>query len=394
MARLAELSLYLHIPFCIRRCRYCDFYSETGGGSVLFKHYAETLIERLDRALDRFSPECVPTVFIGGGTPSRLGVDAAALLFNALRRRLGPVDEFTVEVNPESLSREFLAAASTGGVNRISMGVQTYDERLLRWLGRPAGAEALHRADRILKRHWKGRLNRDLLAALPGAPDRLSHDLSLALLDHPGHLSLYELTVEPGTPLAADIRRLSELPEEDQTAAEWSAALDTLAGEGYQRYEVSNFAKPGQECRHNLNYWRLGPYLGLGPGAASTVPVEGRALRLTEPGDLARWQKTPADSVKTAVLTPGELALEHLMTGLRTAGGIDRRRFSAVFGIDPVNLLPHCVERWERRGLLAVKSDALAPTSRGFDRLDSILVDVAGEIDAHRWITGYRWPPP
>lgn len=557
-----EICLYFHIPFCPRRCFYCDYFSLAvgadegrgaavgaggggrrdsrsgsggegrGGSSDLFMRFVRALIERTDRALDFFSPGRIPAVFIGGGTPSHLGVEAASLLFDSLRRRLGPVDEFSVEVNPESLSEGFLQAAEEGGVNRISLGVQTYSGELLHHLGRPAGIEELLRAEDTLKRCWNGRVNRDLLTALRREPGGLKRDLDAALADNPGHISLYELAWEgegesrgpsegapvgagppgraEGAPAGNQARpykgaparnsRLPAPPDEEERTAEREAALAQLERAAYRRYEVCHFAKEGQECLYHENLGRLNPYLGIGPGAASTLPASAfnppgvrtapasppaspaapsspappqtpavritpasrarpgaseppltppkkfaasapgassppaaptsptpepppaptpptlppshAALRLTAPTDPARWLNT-TDRIRSGALnfpdalltdaspealSPPAFALEHFITALKTAAGLDRSRFSAVFGTDPLQIAPRALERGRKLGLLRITENTIAPTAAGFDRIQGILISIAAEIDEHfqhvnPGPAAYRWPP-
>ena len=556
-----EICLYFHIPFCPRRCFYCDYFSLAvgadegraaavgaggggrrdsnggrggegrGGSSDLFMRFVRALIERTDRALDFFSPGRIPAVFIGGGTPSHLGVEAASLLFDSLRRRLGPVDEFSVEVNPESLSEGFLQAAEEGGVNRISLGVQTYSGELLHHLGRPAGIEELLRAEDTLRRCWNGRVNRDLLTALRREPGGLKRDLDAALADNPGHISLYELAWEgegegrgpsggapagPGPPGRAEgapdrnearpskgaparNSRLPAPPDDEERTAEREAALAQLERAAYRRYEVCHFAKEGQECLYHEHLGRLNPYLGIGPGAASTLPASAfhppgalrtapaslpaapsspaapqtpavritpaaparpgaseppltppkkfaasapaaptsptpepppaplqnpaaptpptlppshAALRLTATTDLPRWLNTTdrirsgALNFQDALLTDASpealsapaFALEHFITALKTAAGLDRSRFSAVFGTDPLQIAPRALERGRKLGLLRITENTIAPTAAGFDRIQGVLISIAAEIDEHfqhpnPGPAAYRWPP-
>jgi oxygen-independent coproporphyrinogen-3 oxidase len=414
LASLTDLSIYIHIPFCVKRCRYCDFYSEAGAGSDVIRRTLDALVLSLDRGISRLRPERTPTVFIGGGTPSLIPPRMLDSFLGRLESLLGGVEEFSIEVNPESLSREFLEVCGARNVNRISMGVQSYNDTLLSWLGRPAGRDALERADGLLSSYWDGRLSRDILAGLPSpgditgdedvcAEDRLSADLERALRDKPGHISLYELTVEEGTPLASSSESLEVLPEELFSLNEGQKAVRFLAERGYRRYEVSNYALEGFESRHNLNYWRMKPYLGVGPGASSTFPLDvqasgsespQRVIRGQEPRNLHSWLKNPTGSLVEEVLKPGELALEHFMMGLRTAEGISVERFESIFGIRPADAVPRSVERWESAGMLVSDSSALRPSSRGMELLDSLLADIALEADKVDWGRFCRWPQP
>jgi oxygen-independent coproporphyrinogen-3 oxidase len=355
----------------------------------------EGILTSLDSSLKLLKPQNVPTVFIGGGTPSLLPPELLRGFLEGLRGRIGSPSEFSIEVNPESLSRDFLQVLRQSDVNRISMGVQTYDRSLLEWLGRPAGPEAIFRADELLAGEWTGRVSRDLLAALPGGGTRLSGDAARALAGDPGHLSVYELTVESGTPLAESPESLLMLPDEDAAAAEWESVTALIGDSGYRRYEVSNFARPGEECRHNLGYWRMDPYLGVGPGAVSTLPSENAAaLRKEECADLHRWLSDPAGSASVSEITVPELALEHFMMALRTSGGLSTERFREVFGVDPLCAAPRALERRVNEGLLEADDVSIRPTPRGMDFIDSVLADVAAESDSFRWPPGCLWPPP
>jgi oxygen-independent coproporphyrinogen-3 oxidase len=346
-------------------------------------------------------------VFIGGGTPSLLPADLFGSFLERLRRRIGSPAEFSVEVNPESLSREFLQVLSAGAVNRISMGVQTYDGALLNWLGRPAGPEALFRADALLADFWKGRLSRDLLAALPGRDGRLLGDVRRALGDNPGHLSVYELTVEEGTPLSGNPSDLALLPEADERCGEWKSLLSELKKRGYRRYEVSNFARPGEEVLHNLRYWRMKPYLGIGPGAVSTLPAVqepvqdpvneagvSAAVRIENAPDLERWLADPFAAALKTDLSAGELMLEHFMMALRTSEGLSRHSFRDIFQFDPVDAAPRAMDRWCNSGMLLVDEDFIAPTEGGMDFVDSMLSDIAAESDRPGIPRCALWPAP
>ncbi len=396
MANLSNLSIYFHIPFCVKRCRYCDFYSVPGEGKDTFDKTLNALIQSFDKSLTLLKPQSFPTVFIGGGTPSLIPIDLLDRFLSRVNSRIKDIVEFTIEANPESLSREFLKVISSHGVNRISMGVQSYDNILLSWLGRPAGRDALERADNLLAKHWNGRLSRDLLAGLPGTSGnrRIINDIKQALRDNPGHLSLYELTVEDGTDLAGNMEDLKSLPDESVFVREWHSAVDYLEKQGYQRYEISNFARKGEESLHNLNYWRMQPYLGVGPGAASTfsIPSDNRVIRRQEPRDLSTWLSNPENSFSEEILTSGELALEHFMMGLRTSEGISIRRFKTIFGISPVEAAEKAIKRWTVSGMLSYDSKSLRPTAKGMELLDSVLADIAAEAAEVNWSRFCRWP--
>jgi len=372
--------------------------------SDIIRKTLDGIIHSLDHALDSLEPESINTAFIGGGTPSLISPDLLDDFLFRLNMIIGSPGEFSIEANPESLSRDFIEVLNSHPVNRISMGVQSYDENLLSWLGRPAGRKVIDRADNLLASHWKGRLSRDLLAGLPqqnkglSTSRRLLEDITLALEDNPGHLSLYELTVERGTALAGSEEDLKILPGENESVEEWISAVELLKQKGYQRYEISNFAKKGEESVHNLNYWRMNPYLGVGPGAVSTLPVQNNldssvaALRRQEPADLSAWIENPSGSFTEEFLTPGELALEHFMMALRTSEGLSVEHFERIFGITPGKSVADSLRRWIDSGMLISDSRSIRPTPGGMELLDTILADIASEADNFDWSQYCRWP--
>ncbi len=393
MAALADLSVYIHVPFCSSKCRYCDFYSVTDVGCELYRKYTDVAIEDLKRNLDTLNPESIDTIFIGGGTPSLLPPDLLSIYLERIVSLTGKVQEFTIEANPESLTTETLHCLSESQVDRISMGVQTYDDDLLSWLGRPAGRETVNIADNNLSNLWEGRLSRDLLAALPQKGRNLIKDLDTAISGNPGHISLYELTVEEGTPLARDFQALELLPDSDESFDEWEKALIFLEHSGYERYEVSNFSINVQHCRHNLRYWEMKPYLGIGPGAASTIPSpDGRAIRREIRGNLSDWIESPVDQEINTIISREAFITEHLMMGLRTSFGLSLTNFKTVFGINITDLIPRTLEKWVTDEYLQLSGERLSPLSRGMDLLDSILEDIVGEMEIASEPSGYSWP--
>jgi len=393
LAEFNSLSLYLHIPFCVKRCSYCDFYSTTGFNNEIITRTLDGILMSLKSSLSLLRPRKISTIYIGGGTPSLIPPKALGAFLEALNSMVGVVEEFTIEVNPESLSRDILEAVSGSHVNRISLGVQTYSDELLTWLGRPAGASAVDRAETLLDRLWKRRLSRDLLAAIPYREDRLSRDIDRASADSPGHISIYELTVEERSPLAGNPKRVKELPDKEVAALEWESALQRLDEIGYARYEVSNFAIPGEESRHNLSYWRMQPYLGVGPGAFSTIPSgKGSAVRRIETSNLQTWLSSPKDSYTEFELGVRDFALEHFLMGMRVSEGISGEHFGRVFGLDPAKLAPRALSRRIASKDVVSEGGRIRPSAQGMDFVDSILVDFALEMDAFHWSRSYDWP--
>ncbi|MGA2977305.1 MAG: coproporphyrinogen-III oxidase family protein, partial [Spirochaetia bacterium] len=336
------LSLYIHVPFCTDKCLYCDFYSvpcRTVSDQVLAAVIDQTIGQArffLDAAAHG---RRVETLFIGGGTPSVLPRKELEKLFSSLSD-LGCA-EWTVEANPETLDDSFLSLCRDAGVTRLSVGIQTLQEKHLRLLRRRASKEDALSAIRRLGQGWQGEVNLDFIAGIPGQTvQEVRDDLSVLEGSWPSHVSLYQLTVEPDTRLAALVNSGEiALNTPDQDEALWFAGKGALENRGYQQYEVSNFCLPGRECRHNLRYWRIDPYAGAGPAAASTLPgswimpvlkdrgaadLSSPVFRLSNPKDIHAFLQGPEAlwGMEIESIAPRDFLLENLMMGLRMARGI------------------------------------------------------------------------
>jgi len=342
------LSLYVHIPFCAYRCRYCNFTFETGWSPALLNRTLDALVVEAEALAAQGARDGVRwevrTLYLGGGTPSVIPPGALGPFLGRLEGALGyrtaALDEASFEVNPENLTPELLAALAEAGVGRLSVGIQTFDSDRLALLGRWCDGPTNRRALGLIADRWKGRWSADLMTGLPGggalAPQRwvdLRRDLDELVDAGPGHVSLYSLTVEPGTDLAS-LRaggglRLSPDPVTDQL---WLRARQTLVDRGFEWYEISNLARAGQRSLHNQTYWRMGAWAGLGPGAEGTLPVrraDGRLLpgRTRNP-KLFPWLSGQRDH---EALSAPEFALEHYLSGWRTSDGVDPARYLSLF---------------------------------------------------------------
>ncbi len=316
-------GLYVHVPFCARRCRYCDFYSTTDPARV--DAWLDGVRAEAGRHRGRWEP--FGTLYIGGGTPSLLPLPALAQLIQALRERLTFAEgaEVTLEVNPDDVTREGARNWSDLGIGRASVGVQSFDDTVLRFLGRRHDARgAVEAVDRLRSAGFQD-LGLDLLFGVPGMDAGLWRaTLERALDQAPEHLSCYELTIEEGTPLgraAAD--GIVELPGEETGRARFLEAHGILEEAGFDHYEVSNYARgPGHRSRHNTRYWRHVPYLGLGPSAHSFDGTH----RWWNPRSLASWSRALAEGVDPAEarerITADQRRLEAVMLGLRTSSGV------------------------------------------------------------------------
>jgi len=336
----------------------------------------------------------VETLFVGGGTPSCL----PSALLETLLGAFTPLgcSEWTVESNPETLDESFLDACRRAGVTRLSVGIQSLNTQLLHLLRRHATREQALAALDLVKHRWEGDLNLDFITGIPGQTVNDVHaDLSVLRDGWPDHVSLYQLTVEPGTPLETmvdDGRIVMNRSELDEEL--WIAGRDALTSRGYRQYEVSNFALPGRECRHNLRYWRIDPYAGAGPGAVSTLPAEWAAraaarpelaghgqmvVRLTAPKDIPAFLRGEEHfwGIETELISPSDFLLETLMMGLRLTGGIPEETIQSRFGSGFSELFPGLWEAWVSRGLALPPDGALRLSPNGLLLLDRLLREVA-----------------
>lgn len=388
-------SLYVHIPLCLKKCDYCDFFSVTDAElsfrSPSPERPADRIVSRLVREIadwrDELAVDRWKTVYIGGGTPSLLTPANIEALCGGIAqgrsRKMAAPDEWTIEANPEDIGKAWLDACARGGIGRLSVGVQSLDDTSLASVGRRGSARKTIEALELIKREWKGRLSVDLIAGLPGqSSETLISDLERIASFVPDHVSLYSLTVEDETPLGKKVAagRMSSLPDGDEAAELWISGRDWLETRGWRQYEVSNFAKAGRESRHNMTYWRLEPYVGAGPGATGTVFTNEGAFRHTNGRDIESWLRDPRKGRTTERLACEDLYLETLLMGMRLADGIERCVAADRFGADPVEIVPKTVATWSARGLLAVSAERIALTREGLLFLNRFLEDCAREL--------------
>lgn len=377
-------GLYLHLPFCPSICPYCDFYVLTGSPEA-HRDFVRGLLAEIDLRAESMWPGpaaerpamAFDTVYLGGGTPSRLALELLAEILDACRRKLG-VDGsavVTLEANPEDVSRESLAGWRGLGVACLSLGAQSFSDVSLRFLGRRHDAAAARRAAELALEAGFATVSLDLIFGLEGqTPRDLEHDLETVVELSPGHVSLYQLTIHPGTPFGFRHARgrLAELPE-DRQAELFVIAHRRLAEAGYEAYEVSNFARaPEHRSRHNRKYWRHVPYLGLGPSAHS---FSGRRRwwneRKIKPWRAALGSGRPPVA-GSELLTPRQLVLERLMLGLRTREGVDLAQMPEDWGARLRAGNRQLIGELCARGLLVDEHDRLRPTTRGLAVADGL----------------------
>ncbi len=367
------LSLYVHLPWCVKKCPYCDFNSHSLGTTTgKYNHvpedrYIEALIADLDHDLHRVSGRTVRSIFIGGGTPSLFSPSAIDRLLAGIRARLPllPEAEITLEANPGAIEERHFAGYRTAGVNRLSLGIQSFDPVLLRALGRIHGCDEALRAVEAARQGGFDNLNLDLMYGLPGqSVESALCDTDTALALRPAHLSIYQLTIEPNTLFHANP---PQLPDEDEIAAMQQALQMRVYDEGYCHYEVSAYALVGHECRHNLNYWRFGDYLGIGAGAHAKITDAagiGRLWKVKHPDDYIRGAGTPAAIGGEQRLSPEESAFEFMLNALRLQGGIQGALFTEHTGL-PLSAVEKPLREAEDKGLIRRSGDSLCPTELG-----------------------------
>ena len=356
MLQLPPLSLYIHFPWCVAKCPYCDFNSHALNGALPEDRYIDALIADLELDLPRVWGRTVSSIFMGGGTPSLFSAAAMDRLLSAIRARLNlvPGAEITLEANPGTVEHDRFEAYREAGINRVSLGIQSFNDRHLKRLGRiHSGGEAERAIAAVLEAGFDN-FNLDLMWALPGqGVDEALDDLNRALAFEPPHVSHYQLTIEPNTVFAA---RPPVLPDEDQAWDMQEACAECLSAAGFQAYEVSAWARPGAMSRHNLNYWRFGDYLGIGAGAHGkiTLPAEERILRTRRKSHPRPYLNALADLSFIAEERSVELSdrvFEYFLNRLRLREPFNLDEFEARTGLDRALALP-TVERALALGLL------------------------------------------
>ena len=392
---ISDVSAYLHVPFCTKKCGYCDFYSITEREPAIIKSILNESLDQLVHFLSQCGSPRVRTCFVGGGTPSSIGLGTSSELFTRLAKIVGTPHEWTVEVNPETVTEELFTVYAESGVSRLSMGIQSFSDRHFALLGRIGSPEANRRALDLVGSRWHGDVSLDLITCLPDqSEDEAMYDLAEVLNYAPDHISLYTLTVEPGTPLAADIESGRVAPQDSEYGeAIWLNQIRTLTAAGYEHYEISNFCRPGKASQHNLAYWRMLPYVGCGPAGVSTLPGSDGPLRIENPRSVAAFSlgKDRHWGATVEVLTPAELFIEHLMMGLRLSDGVSIDRVESVFGAGAIDAIGATVGAWSGRGLASVAGGRLSLSPAGRLVLNAFMREVIVEIEGHRFPT-VTWP--
>jgi oxygen-independent coproporphyrinogen-3 oxidase len=377
-ARLPPLALYAHLPWCVRKCPYCDFNSyETKRGDMAESTYVDALLRDLESELGGVQGRELASVFMGGGTPSLFSGEAIRRLLDGIRARvpLARDVEITLEANPGAIEAQRFAEYRSAGVNRLSIGVQSFRSAQLTKLGRVHGADEAVRAAQLAKAAGFDNFNLDLMYALPGDDvDGALADLAAAIVLEPPHLSWYQLTLEPNTALH---RRPPALPPEEAVLEIERRGRELLAASGFMRYEVSAYTRNEQRCVHNSNYWEFGDYLGVGAGAHGKVTrldaqcVERRA-KARNPRTFAGAAGTAAAVTVEAITDARQIAVEFLMNALRLPGGVPSAWLEERAGIPAVALAGELAEA-RGRGWLAEDPAVLKPTAAGLEVLNALV---------------------
>ena len=389
LAALPPLSVYVHLPWCLKKCPYCDFNSheyrspvptaslmqvQTTSVALPEAAYLDALCADIESSLPLVWGRPVHSVFIGGGTPSLFSPAGIARLISDLRARLPlvPDCEITLEANPGTFEKDRFHAYKMAGVTRLSVGVQSFNDRHLKAIGRVHdGAQAMAAVQEAAQAF--DTFNIDLMYALPNqSPQDLQHDVSTALALQPSHLSIYHLTIEPNTLFAK--HEPAGLPPEDQAYDMLDIITDHTAKQGLQRYEVSAFAKDGHRCWHNTNYWQFGDYLGVGAGAHSKISFAHRICRMVrhrEPG--LYMQKAMAEDAvaQSHEVSRAELPFEFMLNALRLKEGVPIAAFMERTGM-PLSAIEPGLQKAQARGLLSVDHASMRPTEKGFDFLSDL----------------------
>ena len=373
---MKRLGLYIHIPFCVKKCNYCDFLSAPANKQVQMA-YMETLQKEIEEKATEYKEYCVDTIFVGGGTPSSVPYETIVSLMETVKEHFVLLEEceVTMECNPGTVTKEALLAYAAAGINRLSIGLQTTDDNLLKELGR------IHTYEQFLETYEWAReagfsnINVDIMSGLPNQTlEQYEETLCKILELSVEHISSYSLIVEEGTPFYKlyEEDKLS-LPSEETERQMYYRTGEILKEAGFNRYEISNYAKEGYECRHNVRYWVRENYLGLGLGASSMV--ENTRFKNTEWLDEYLLENKYMEKTEVQNLTPNECMEEFMFLGLRMTKGISKKAFSETFGVAVETVYREVLERLKEQKLIAEEGDLLFLTEYGLDVSNRVWVE-------------------
>ena len=377
MDRKKELGVYIHIPFCLRKCKYCDFLSFVSD-DITMEKYVESLCEEIRGFFQRERDYIVTTIYLGGGTPSILNAEWTSKIINTLKECacITQDAEISTEANPGTLTEEKLRTYKQCGINRLSIGLQSTEARELEYLGR------IHSYDQFLDGYHLARkvgftnINIDLMSAVPYQNlDSWNQTLDRVLSLKPEHISAYSLIVEEGTPFYEDEKLDSLIPDEDTERRMYEVTEERLLEQGYHRYEVSNYSLSGKECAHNILYWKRGDYIGFGLGASSCI----RETRFKNTDDMKEYLDQPwkelIDREEVEELSIEEQMAETMILGLRMTEGVSQEAFKNRYGRTIDAIYGDIIEKYKNRGLLIEEKDFIRFTKQGLDLSNLVLCE-------------------
>ena len=388
-------ALYIHIPFCTSKCDYCDFFSITDYSCV--NETINAVVSQIEQEKTLYGIKDFSSVYIGGGTPGSLSPELIVHLMKALFRINGDrlPDEVTMECNPVNVNIQSLALWQSRGINRISLGVQTFQDQFLKRAGRLSSEKSIREAISLIRNHPAFTLSLDLIQGLPGMTrqDQI-HDLQEAVNCRADHISWYSLTLESGTALSDSWEKRQSLSvTEEEEEKIWQEGCLFLEKEGFQRYEVSNFARPGRECEHNKAYWQMRPFLGVGPGAVSMVRnTSGFIERHRILRDVKNYAACIFQMEDREIISPRDFLKDYFLMGLRMKQGVNICSFRKVFGQNPEEYIPCTVQANLENGNMQITEDSLLLTTRGLDLLNTVLVEIFTELDELSAPEVVLWP--
>lgn len=377
MNKTYEKGIYIHIPFCVHKCIYCDFLSAPADDDVKYA-YTKALINEIRNTADRQVKDKITSLFFGGGTPSVLPDCCIADILMAVTDCFDISDdaEITMECNPGTVNESRLSKYRAAGVNRLSFGLQSADNNELKMLGRIHTFEQFEESFRLARKAGFNNINVDLMSAIPGQTEAtLENTFDKVMALQPEHISVYSLILEDGTYLADNIDKFPPVPDEDEDRRMYHVTKERLHSAGYERYEISNFSRPGYECRHNLLYWNRGEYYGFGCSAAGFIGNE----RYSDIRDVKKYIEFNGDIEKLheniEILTKEDAMEEFMFLGLRKMAGVDVMDFQRRFGVPIENVYVKEIEHNIDKGLLIRQGDMLKLTEYGIDICNTVMSD-------------------
>ncbi len=376
-SQLPPLALYIHFPWCIRKCPYCDFNSHELKDALPEQAYIQALLQDLEQELPAIWGRSIISIFMGGGTPSLFSPEAMESLISGLRARLNLAAdiEITMEANPGSVERDKFAEFRAAGINRLSIGVQSFQDEHLSKLGRIHNARDAIRAAETAHKVGLDNFNLDLMYALPGqTPQQAQADVATAIDLEPAHISYYQLTIEPNTFF---YHQPPTLPDDEFTHSIETTCREQLTLAGYARYEISAYARTDKRCVHNLNYWEFGDYLGIGAGAHGKLSDAhqqhiSRSWKLKHPRDYLMNAATPARIGGSDILKPEDVSFEFMLNALRLIDGVSIELFEQRTGLS-LESIGDTLAQAREIGLLEERTNMIRPTSRGLDYLNDLM---------------------